>query len=527
MPALLHSRSLPLISIESEDIEFIGNLLLEQERPLPTRTIARLVISDKLDAERRALQERFRDSRFYNPAASCAIGDRLIFPALDFAAGVVVSERAGQHPDLDPFVVVSVCFEDDGHTREFATGLSAPHALSRDGDEDPLELPGPTASVDEILASSEQDILQELQDKMFGAGNLIRLKDEWFVADLMLDVGEAHLNLAEAVLDVHGGGPFTTTEILDQIGGLAGPSALQEFSMNHALLHDERFDEVGPTGAVLWFLKRMEPEEVQSTPPPLRYSPVEHDRGLLDDDMLDLEAEIDDELSPLRYAGDEISGAVVTLIYPHRRLGTLPLNARLRTFFPTARQSERVYVTLVDARDGEQYTGWIVRRARYVCGLGAFYRKYGLPVGAYVEVSRDEKAGRILLSLGDYRLRKEIVRLISPSDNKLAFREARGTIGARFDDMMLLGAEEPAAVDALFETTVRRKNPLVNNIRSALHALAPHSPQGAVHVKTIYSVVNVIRRCPPGPLMAALVANPDFEHVGDHYWRVFRKGREQ
>lgn len=527
MPALSYSRTLQPFSIEPEDIELISNLLLEQERPLPTGMIARLVIGEKLDAERRALQERFRDARFYNPAATCAPGDRLIFPALDFAAGVVVSERAGHHPDLDPFVVVSVCFEEDGLTREFATRLSAPHALSRDGEDDPLEFTGPGASVEEIMEGSEDEILQELQDKLFAAGNLIRLKNEWFVRELMLEVGEAHLNLAEAVLDVHDGGPFTTTEILDQIGGLAGPPTLHEFSMDHALLHDERFDEVGPTGAVLWFLKRMEPGEVQSTPLPLRYTPVEHDRRLLDDDMLDLEAEIDDELSPLRYAGDEISGAVVTLIYPHRRLGTLPLNARLRTFFPTAQQSERVYVTLVDARDGEQYTGWIVRRARYVCGLGAFYRKYGLPVGAYVEVSRDERAGRILLNLGEYRPRRELVRLISPSEDRLAFREARGTIGAPFDDMMLLGAEEPAAVDALFETTARQNRPLVHNINSALHALAPLSPQGAVHVKTLYSAVNVLRRCPPGPLMAALVANRNFEHVGDHYWRTARKGQEQ
>ena len=264
---------------------------------------------------------------------------------------------------------------------------------------------------------------------------------------------------------------------------------------------------------------------MQTPPPPLRYSRIEHDRSLLDDDMLDLEADIDDELSPLRYAGDEISSAVVTLIYPHRRLGTLPLNARLRTFFPTARQSERVYVTLVDARDGEEFTGWIVRRERYVCGLGNYYRKYALPVGAYVDVSRDEKAGRILLNLGQYRPRKELVRLITPSDNQLAFKEARGTIGARYDDQMVLGAEEPRSVDALFEENLKQRRPLLHNINSALRALAPLSPQGAIHLKTLYSAVNVIRRCPPGPLMAALVANPEFEYVGDHYWRVARQGQ--
>ena len=79
-------------------------------------------------------------------------------------------------------------------------------------------------------------------------------------------------------------------------------------------------------------------------------------------------------------------------------------------------------------------------------------------------------------------------------------------------------------MDALFESTRESGRPLVNNIRSTLQALAPLSPQGAVHLKTLYSALNVLRRCPPGPLMAALVANPEFEHVGDHYWRDARRG---
>ncbi len=520
------SPSTNSFSSRPEDLEFIGNLLLEKERPLSTLAIARRLIEERLEAERRALLERFSNASFYNPAASFDIGERLIFPALNFAAGDVIGKRTGVHPELEPFEVISVRFE-DGPGQEFASCLKAPHALSRDSDDDAQTVPGPALTVDEILDASGPEFLEDLEDVLLAAGNLVRLKDEWFVRDLLLDVGEANLNLAEAVLDMHAGGPLQTTEILELLGGLAGPAALQEFSMNYALLHDDRFDEVGPTGAVLWFLRHMEPKEVQETPLPLQYSRQDHDRRLLDDDMLDLEAEIDDELSPLRYAGDEISGATVTLIYPHRRLGTLPLNARLRTFFPTARRSERVYVTLVDARDGEEFTGWIVRRARYVCGLGPFFRKYGLPVGAYVEVSRDEKAGRILLDLDQYRPRRELVRLITPANNQLTFREARGTIGASYDELMVLGTEEPAAVDALFEASLKPARPLAHHIRDALRALAPLSPQGTVHLKTLYSAVNVLRRCPPGPLMTTLVSSRDFDYVGDHYWRSARRDRQR
>ena len=141
VPPLSHGQH--PFTVEAADLEFINNLLLEQERPLATITLARLVMEERLERERRRLQERFRDARFYNPAADCSTGDRLIFPALNFAAGVVVGRRAGHQPELDAFDVISVKFEDDGRTREFASNLAAPHALSREDHEDPHEFARP------------------------------------------------------------------------------------------------------------------------------------------------------------------------------------------------------------------------------------------------------------------------------------------------------------------------------------------------------------------------------------------------
>ena len=42
---------------------------------------------------------------------------------------------------------------------------------------------------------------------------------------------------------------------------------LVEFSLDLALQEDPRFDEVGPAGEVLWYLHRLEPEEVRQTAP--------------------------------------------------------------------------------------------------------------------------------------------------------------------------------------------------------------------------------------------------------------------
>ena len=76
-----------------------------------------------------------------------------------------------------------------------------------------------------------------------------------------------HLNLVEAILDMAGGGPSPTQPLLEQIGLASNTnSKLVEFSLDHALQEDPRFDEVGPSGEILWFLHRLEPEGVLQTP---------------------------------------------------------------------------------------------------------------------------------------------------------------------------------------------------------------------------------------------------------------------
>ena len=45
---------------------------------------------------------------------------------------------------------------------------------------------------------------------------------------------------------------------------------LMEFSLNYELQEDPRFDEVGTTGVIAWFLKKLEPQSVLETPLYLR-----------------------------------------------------------------------------------------------------------------------------------------------------------------------------------------------------------------------------------------------------------------
>jgi hypothetical protein len=318
-----------------------------------------------------------------------------------------------------------------------------------------------------------------------------------------------------------GGGPLPPEQILEQIGRLGdAPEELQIFSMNYALNTDSRFDEVGPAGQVLWYLSQLEPQEVLQTPAMLRYTQIEYDRSLLTPDMLVVESDIGDELSPDADGEDSSTEAKVTLIYPHRRLGTLPLNQQMRRVFPTARRTPRIWITLVDGQDGEEYTGWVVHNERYVYGLNKFYRKHRLPIGAYVTARPGDAADKVMINFSSYRPRSEWIRLIVPQQGQIQFENSKRAIGAEYDELMILGADDLQAVDDLFQTTQQQKKSLASILRSIIPPLGHLTPQGTVHAKTLYSTVNVMRRCPPGPIFATLIANPDFQNVGGQYWKL-------
>jgi hypothetical protein len=523
MPAQHWARN---FQIDQDDIEFLAGTLLERETPLSTEALAQILIEHRLDQEAEALQERFKDARFYNPADTYEVGQRIIFPMLDYAAAVVTGLREGMNPEHHVFTVVQVEFDPDAdlkpRDREFASQLQEPHALSREiGDDGNNDFLGSSLTADDILYEAGDDIIYTLEQSLAEAESLVQVANKWFPRELVTEVNVGHLHLAEAILDINAGSPMKTHDILKEIGSLeAGSPELQTFSLNLALRDDSRFDEVGPRGQVLWYLSRLEPAEVQQTPRSLRFSTFEYDHSLLSQDMLDLEQEIDDEWSDLEKPQNNQQAATATIIYPHRRAGTLPLNSAMRRIFPTDQRTERVFVTLIDGEDDEAYAGWVVKKGRYIYGLSQFYRKYQLPVGSYISAQTGPKPGQIVLNATAYRPRTEWVRIMVARDNRFAFEDSKRSIGADYDDLIILGADDLEAIDQLAETYRQQNRTLATIINHVLVALSPLSPQGTVHAKTIYSAVNVIRRCPPGAVFATLVANLDFQNVGGHYWKL-------
>jgi len=140
--------------------------------------------------------------------------------------------------------VIQVAFE-DGSQREFASGI-LDHKLN-----EPPKLVEDFNHLDKatVLKIYSDDLLDALEDGLAANSDFVRIAARWFPRALLVDINVGHLNLAEAMLDMAGGGPLSTNQLLEQIELHADVNPkLVEFSLDLALQEDQRFDEIGPAG---------------------------------------------------------------------------------------------------------------------------------------------------------------------------------------------------------------------------------------------------------------------------------------
>lgn len=502
------------IQITPQDTEFLHTYLFEHEVPLTARELVSVFVNERVRFEKQALQQRRQaGGQTYLPKDSFQPGDDLIFPALDWKHGKVSAVRSGVNPELGPFDVLTVAM-DGGSERLFASKLAV-HTLN----EQSATVEEKEFDVDAIQRDYGSLLEKKIEAAFQADEEIVRIAGRWFPRALLIDVNVGHLNLAEAVLDMSAGEPLPTSALLKDVSLPEGVNPkLAEFSLNYALQDDDRFDEVGPAGQVLWSLRRLEPAEVRDAPMYLQYSPIEHDRSLLTPQMLDLEARLDDELSDFSSAPNrDVKEVTISLIFPHLRAGTLPLSARVRPLLPTAYESPRVRFTLVDGKTKQKMPGWVVRECGYVFGLREWYKSSDLMPGSLVRIQRGENPGEVIIEAKPYRAKDWVRTVIVGADGGLVFAMLKQSISAEFNDRMAFAISSVEAVEQLW---LQNKRPFEKLIADMIREMSKLTPQGHVHAQELYSAVNIVRRVPPAPLFAMLASRPEFVHVGDMHFRL-------
>jgi hypothetical protein len=504
--------------LRDEDLEFLYNYLLEVETPLTSQELVEALVVERIRLQKLEIErQRTSGGDLYQPKGTYKEKQKLIFPAMGWRHGDVVGVRSGLNPELGEFQVIQVAFE-DGSLREFASGL-AEHKLN-----EPPKVVDDFNHLDKntVLKIYSDDLLDALEEGLSANPDFVRIAGRWFPRALLVDINVGHLNLAEAVLDMSGGGPLSTNKLLEQIELNADVNPkLVEFSLDLALQEDPRFDEVGPAGDVLWFLRRLEPPEVLNTPIFLRYAEIEYDRSILTPEMLALEQALDDELSPPTGRLQTSNDVEVRLIYPHLRSGTLPLSSRLRHLFPTAYEAPRVRLMLVDGESGEQFPGWVVREKRYVYGLQDFYETHGMMPGSILHVRKGKNPGEVIVQTDSRRPSREWIRtVLVGSDGGVVFAMLKQIVSTPFDERMAVAIPDRKALDQVWTNQQKDLPPFERVIVNIIKELAKLNPQSHVHASELYAAVNVVRRLPPGPILALLASRPWFIHVGDQHYRL-------
>lgn len=506
--------------VSEDDLDFIFNLLLEEEKPLtPAEMMEPLVAQRLMVLEREAAEAAASELPVYRPADAYEVGQELVFPALDGVVGKVVRTRPGENPDLEEFEVFEVEFENGDGNRHFASKLSD-HKLNQP--DESLSLGEEADPVESILGSHGSRIERSLVSLLQDNDDIVRIAYRWFPRSLLARITDGHLNLAEAVLDVAGGGPLSTDEIREHVELPADlDPLLAQFSLDYALQEDERFDEVGPAGEISWHLKRLEPIEVLERPTRLEYEKRTFDRELLTDRLLELEAQLEDEFNPALEVERPIHEVVLPLLYPHWRVGALPLSPRLTELFPTAYEAPRIRFILRDGHSEETFPGWVVRTEGYVFGLEEFYRGYDIPPGGLIRVRVGEKEGEVVVEAVERRQRSDWIRTVAIDEGgRIGFTMLKQPVGVTYDEHMVVGLVDAEALDKAWSAGDQRRMTDEKLVSFVFRELARLNPQSAVHAKSLYSGVNVLRRLPPGPIFAELVTHDFYEHVGDLYWRI-------
>ncbi|MFO7632268.1 MAG: hypothetical protein R6W76_07010 [Caldilinea sp.] len=507
--------------VTADDAEFLYQLLLDSQKPMRLDTLASSLIQEYLRRENTRIEQELGKGVIYIPKQHYELGQKIVFPAMEFAVGEVIEVRPGQNPEHGGFEVIRVQFDDKQKPREFAAALQSPHRLNQvNGDrllhDDALLSAGEIYQL--YQAEIDESLLFALEESDRSAA-FVEVEGAWLLADMLAEVHVGHLNIAEAMIEMQGK-PLSAEQLLGEVDldGNVSPT-MRITSLNYAMGKDERFARLNDSSGALWFLRRMEPAEVQAPPLLLRYRSVPYNRALLSVEMLQLEWELDDEWGESSLSSEVpsiVPSTSLMLIYPHRRHGTLPLSGRTRGFFPQAASGVSP-VTLIDGRWGARYEGWVVHEGRYVAGLAKWMEDHQIPTGAYITIERSATSNEVVIDFRTRRPKREWSRIAQADLEKsaLIFEMNKVQVSCEYDETMIVAEQNLGALDQLALQVQQQGIDVAQVVAQVTPELIKLNPQGTVHAKSVYSAVNMILRTPPGLVFFALLSNRRFRDVGN------------
>lgn len=506
--------------LTEQDLEYLYSYLFDVEKPLTLEELTQALISERIRKEKESLEKQQQSGgAVYYPKDHFQVGQNIRIPALGWQDGKVTTSRPGNNPELPPFEVIEVQLA-NGETKQFAAGLED-HKLNQPVT---INADDPLLNVDYVTKNYGDDLADLLSEFLESNQDLVRIAGRWFPRALLVDINVGHLNLAEAVLDMMGGGPLPTPALMEQIDlPVDVDSNLNEFSLNLALQEDKRFDEVGPSGEVLWYLHRLEPEPVREIPSFLHYNGSMDENPDIRQMLHEFEPQVLDELEPALNPsnGKQVDEVTLNLIYPHWRAGTLPLAGNLTMLFPTALESPRIQFTFVDGNSSEKFSGWVVRQNNYVFGLRDWYLSQGIITGSRIHVQRGKNPGEVIIRADKKRSSREWIRTaVIGSDGGIVFSMLKHNITAAVDERMAIMISDTEMLDKVWERGSKQRGSLPQTVRLIITEMAKLSPQSHVHAQELYAGVNILRRCPPGPILSVLLESPWANHLGNLYFRL-------
>jgi hypothetical protein len=512
-------------SLSPDDLEYLRERLLDGAEPLTTLELATSLVAEHCRREEAQLRSELTQGTLYQPKKSFELGEKVIFPALDFRLGQVVGSRPGQNPEYGAFEVITVDFGPDKRQRSFAGALAAPHKLNADIPD--LLASSDLASPQRLLNTAASHLPETLETQLSERAGFAVFEERWLLRDLMADVHVGHLNIAEALIEMRQT-PVSSEVLLKELdlpAEIGSETVL--FSLQSALASDGRFDQVGWDESRRWYLRRLEPVEALEIPETLRVSSdaVVADRSALSAELRQIEWELDDEWSeesPAEPSAARAATPTATLLltYPHLVSGTLPLNSRSRALFPHS-HAERTMITLIDGRWGQRFPGWAVKSGRYIAGLRAWFEKHKLPAGAFIVLERRDDSGEIVVDFRPKRMRREWTRWAQVVEgDRLDIQLRKQEVACEYDELVIIGDDRPSDLLKLRQLSGYPQANLADLVHQIFADLAGLSQQGTVHAKTLYSTVNLVRRSPPGPIFLVLATDARFQSVGDGHYRL-------